>query len=221
MFGPSESGRQRPGSDGWYPIYTEALETARHPRRLPVRLHLHDLPQVRRGQESVDGNGAPHVAQVHVEGVTPAVGVEGLLVEPVGPRPEEGNAAQSRRGLEGVNRFVRPSQDVLALHLHLEGDVANRRRDGHDRLARHVLESHDVAGAAGRVGLGCAGRPDRNEPRERENPHASYFQSLSQRMFSQVMLPCTPLTPCGTVAGMNSTSPALIVCDCPPTIFPF
>jgi hypothetical protein len=48
-----------------------------------------------------------------------------------------------------------------------------------------------------------------------------YFQSLSQRMFSQVMLPCTPLTPCGTVAGMNSTSPALIVCDCPPTIFPF
>jgi hypothetical protein len=51
--------------------------------------------------------------------------------------------------------------------------------------------------------------------------HPRYFQSLSQRMFSQVMLPCTPLTPCGTVAGMNSTSPALIVCDCPPTIFPF
>ena len=34
------------------------------------------------------------------------------------------------------------------------------------------------------------------------------------------MLPVTPLTPCGMPAGMNSTSPGLIGCVSPPTIFP-
>ena len=38
-------------------------------------------------------------------------------------------------------------------------------------------------------------------------------QSTSHRMLSQVMLPLTPLTPCGRLAGMNSTSPTLIGCD--------
>lgn len=48
----------------------------------------------------------------------------------------------------------------MSLHLHLEGDVSNRRDDGDDRLASGVFELNDVvprlrSGKASRL---CSGR---------------------------------------------------------------
>src|SRR5207247_7857136 len=45
-------------------------------------------------------------------------------------------------------------------------------------------------------------------------------QSVSHLTFSHVMLPLTPLTPCGRPAGRYTTSPTLIGCDSPPTNLP-
>ena len=83
---------------------------------LRVGLDLDHLPLVGRRQEAVNRNRAADVAQLHVERVALAVRVERLLVEPVGPRAEERNAAHRRLRLELVDRRVRPAQHVLALH---------------------------------------------------------------------------------------------------------
>ena len=52
-------------------------------------LRLDHLPLVGRLQKAVDRNRAAHVAELHVERVPLAVGVERLFVEPVGPRRRE------------------------------------------------------------------------------------------------------------------------------------
>ena len=63
--------------------------------------------------------------KLHVERVALAVGIERLLVETVRPWTDEWNAAQCRPRLECLDRRVGPAQDILALHLHCERDVAD------------------------------------------------------------------------------------------------
>jgi len=73
---------------------------------------LSALPQDRLSPESTEGK----------RGFIHPVRIEGLLVEPVGPRPEKRNAAQRRLGLKLVHRRIRPAQDVLPLHAQSERD---------------------------------------------------------------------------------------------------
>ena len=82
------------------------LESARHPRRRVVGLGVDDLPVRGEGEEPVNRPRPAHVPEIHVEGVTFPVGVERLLVEPIGPRTEERNAAQPGRG----SKLLRPTR---------------------------------------------------------------------------------------------------------------
>jgi len=101
----------------------------------------------------VNRHVAAYVAELHVEGEPAAVREERLLVEPIDPGTEKRDAAHARPRLELLERAIWPVQDVLALHVHLEGDVADGRNDRDGRLRSRIPQLHDVAIADGRVWL--------------------------------------------------------------------
>jgi hypothetical protein len=68
------------------------IEAARDPRRFSVRLRLEHLPLIGAAHETMNRNIACDVAELHVEGVPLAVGVERLFVEAVRPRREQRDA---------------------------------------------------------------------------------------------------------------------------------
>src|SRR5678815_3629533 len=111
---------------------------------------------------------AADVPQLHVEGIALSIRVERLLIEAVGPRTDERNAAQPRARLELLDRLVRPPEDLVSFHFHRERDVADTGQDRHDSLAASVLELNDIAGSTRRVRLrpGC---PARYEAENRES----------------------------------------------------
>src|SRR5262249_32804591 len=76
------------------------VEPARNPRRRAICLRFDEPPVRRGGQEPMDRNGAAYIPQRHVKGVSLSVGIEGLLVEPVGPRSYERYPAHRRVGFE-------------------------------------------------------------------------------------------------------------------------
>jgi hypothetical protein len=138
-----------------------------HPRRLLVEIEpacrpggscigprLHEPPVRYGGQKTVNWNGAAHVSQLHVEGVPLAVGVEGLFIEAIGPRPDEWYSAHCGVRFERLDRREGPPQNVRAVDFHLEGDVADRRRDRNGRAGFQILELDDVTAVANRIRLG-------------------------------------------------------------------
>src|SRR5258707_930645 len=80
-----------------------------------------------RRDEPVTRHLAADVAELHVECELATVREERLFVEAIRPGTEKRNATHAGTRLELLDRTVRPVQNVLALHFHLEGDVANRR----------------------------------------------------------------------------------------------
>ena len=150
------------------------LQPARDPRRPRISFGFHEPPVGIGGQEAVDWDGAANVPQRHVEGIPRAVGVEGLLIEPIGPRPQKRNSAHAGFRFEFLDGRVRPPQDVRAVDLHFESHVAHRQRDGDGRAALGVFELNHVAVAASRIGLGR--RPA--QPRYRQQNRGGERQQL-------------------------------------------
>ena len=94
-------------------------------RGMRIGCHFGDVPIGRSNEQSVDGHGAADVAEAHIEGVFLAISPKGGLVEKVCPRSEERNPTEARTShiLPGVG--LREVEDVLPVHLHLIGAVAN------------------------------------------------------------------------------------------------
>src|SRR5439155_21092419 len=102
-------------------------------------------PSIGRRDEPVNRHLAAYVAKLHVECEPATVREEGRLVESIRPGPEKRDATHARTLLELLDRTVRPVQNVVAFHFHLEGDVANGWKDRDGRLRPRVLQLHDVA----------------------------------------------------------------------------
>jgi hypothetical protein len=106
-----------------------------------------DGPERGEGQETVDGLAvvvAADVAEVGVEQELLAVGPVGIVIQAVGPRREERNAAEGLARLELGGTVERGPEDVLAVHLHFVRDVADRRRDRNFDVAYVVDELDDI-----------------------------------------------------------------------------
>ena len=121
------------------------LEPARHPGGFGVGVCLHDLPSISRRDEPVTRHVAAYVAELHVEGVSATVREERQFVEAINPGTEKRDAAHPRTRFERLDRLVRPVENLLAFHVHLERDVADRRQDRDGRLRPRVVQLHDVA----------------------------------------------------------------------------
>jgi hypothetical protein len=119
------------------------IELARHPRALLVGLELDEVPRLRTVDEAGPGDRPADVAQLEVEVVLLAVGVEGGLVQAVGEWREERHPAQARPGLKVRQRRGRAHQ-VLALHLNAPG-IAHAPDHRHVHLAGRIREFDDVA----------------------------------------------------------------------------
>src|SRR5437588_12975030 len=83
--------------------------------------------------------------QIGVEHVPLTIGPETAAGHAVRPRRQKRNAIQSPSALALENAYVgrRKIQDVLAVHLHLIGAVADRGHDRYLDAARGVREAHD------------------------------------------------------------------------------
>src|SRR5215813_13882027 len=104
----------------------------------------------------MDWNRSANIAEIHIERVPFAVRIEGLFVESVCPRSDEGNAAQRRPRLEFFNRSVGPAKDILPLDLHRERDVANSRQNGYHGLILRVFQQNRFAASSSGILL-CRG----------------------------------------------------------------
>ena len=87
-------------------------------------------------------NRAANVPELHVERRTSCRSRRTPARRAGSPTdPTNGMPLMRRPRLELFDRRVRPAQHVVALDLHLERDVADRRDDRHDGLRRGVLEA--------------------------------------------------------------------------------
>ena len=87
---------------------------------------------------------AADVAQIGIETVLLAIGEECVFVQAVGPGRQKRNAAELGLGLHFAEGFIRHPQYILAIHLELVGQVAERRCDGHFHAVRGVGQAHHV-----------------------------------------------------------------------------
>ena len=87
---------------------------------------------------------AAQIAQLGIQQVAFAVGPEGVAIQAVGPRREEGNTAEPglRPQLRGA-RIGKP-QEILPAHLPFISHVADRARDRDFGPARGVGELHHL-----------------------------------------------------------------------------
>ena len=115
------------------------FEAAGDARAIPVRIHLHRLPEGRVGEQAVNRSRAEHIAELHVKAVSGAVSPKGLFVQQVRPWRKERNPAQHRI-LHMTGKVARRViENIFAMDLHVVHAVAERRQDGHfDARARSV-----------------------------------------------------------------------------------
>jgi hypothetical protein len=104
----------------------EKFQLAGNPRRLTICAHVGDFPLGRRCQKPVDRVRSANVSQRHVERVAFAVRIKRLLIEPVGPWRKEGNADRAGASFVLGGRFEGETKDVVSLHFHFDGEIAER-----------------------------------------------------------------------------------------------
>src|SRR3982751_1783019 len=125
----------------------EELQATRHRGLLLVGAQVHNLPLLGAHQQTVNRDGAAHIADLHIKGKPATVRVERRLVETVRPRRKKWDPAAALTAcLEILERFVGPPQDVDAVHQHLECVVAECRADRDARMRRGINQTNNIAG---------------------------------------------------------------------------
>src|SRR4029453_9414732 len=96
----------------------------------------------RRGdEETMARHGAADVSKVHVKDVLLTVRPKSLLTQQIRPRSQEWYPAESRPLLKFAHIGKWKVQDVLAVHLHLVGAIADAGGHGNFHTVRRVRET--------------------------------------------------------------------------------